>query len=496
MKANDILLFINLPAVLLILNFVKRKKLMRPFNVINYLTMAIIIIIGFLTINIRKDVKSDVLLYNYDMKTIADEFGLMYYHYNDIREAIASRNSKKKLTPEILEDIRRYFNNVLVGKEANRLKGVAKGKNIIFVQGEALQNFVIGLQVNGKEITPNLNKLTKDGLYFSSVYAQTGGGNTSDAEFMANNSLYPEKTGAVYFSKPNNQYNALPKLLKERGYFTAAMHGHTNTFWNRETVYNTFGFDTFYYNTSYSTDKIVGWGINDRDFFIESIDILKNVPKPFYSMMVTVTSHHPFGYYKHENRVETGEFEDTQTNDYLEDIAFLDESIGALIEKLKVEGLYDDTVLVIYGDHRGLRDDKNEELSRFLGKENTPVTVIGDYTKIPLIISIPGRKYSEQIKTPGGHIDIMPTLLNLLDIENKYMMGKDLLNTEDDMAVLRNGSFITSQYIYDSDSDKAYDLSNKEEIDSNLIEPTIEKASSSLRTSDLILKYDALLKLD
>lgn len=496
-KLKDFLIFINFPLAIMVLVYIKnihRKN--KSYIILNILSVMIIAVIAFANINIRKDIKAEVLEYTYDLKSIADEFGLVYYHYKDISTAIINRNDKKNLTDERINEIKSFFSNTSEEDKNHKLRGSAKGKNLIMVQGEALQNFVVGLKVNGKEVTPNLNKLVKESLYFSEIYAQTAGGNTSDAEFMANNSLYPASAGAAYFTYPNNNYNALPNILKKEGYYSAAMHAFTNTFWNREIVYNKFGFDKFYYNNSYSTDKSIVWGINDKDFFVESIAHIRDTPKPFYSFMITVTTHYPFGYFSHENKIHTGDFEGTQIDDYIEDMVFLDDAIGMLIKKLKEEGLYDETMVVIYGDHRGLRDDKNKELSAFLEKEDNIITKYRHLSTIPLIMKLPNSSYSKEIKTPGGQIDILPTLMHLLGIENKYMMGKNLITTKDDLVIFRDGSFITENNLYNSEDDKAYDLNSGEEIQKDSLKPLFERTEKALKTSDDILKYDALPKLD
>ena len=117
------------------------------------------------------------------------------------------------------------------------MKDSAKGKNLIIVQVEALQQFVIDKTVMGQEITPNLNKLIKSSAYFNNYFYQIAAGGTSDAEFMSNNSLYPAPSGAAFFFYANNNYLSLPKALVKNGYETAALNGYYETFWNRNIMY-------------------------------------------------------------------------------------------------------------------------------------------------------------------------------------------------------------------------------------------------------------------
>lgn len=77
--------------------------------------------------------------------------------------------------------------------------------NLIVVQMESFQNFPINLTLNGQEVTPVLNKLAKEGFYFPHVFQQIGPGNTSDAEFMSNTSIYPTAAAAMSTSFGDRQ---------------------------------------------------------------------------------------------------------------------------------------------------------------------------------------------------------------------------------------------------------------------------------------------------
>ena len=126
--------------------------------------------------------------------------------------------------------------------------GIANGKNIVVIQVEALQNFVINREYNGKELTPFLNSLIgNNSFYFNNYYYQVGGGNTADAEFTVNNSLLSTTTDAAYMKYFENTYYGLPHILKDNGYKKAeAYHAYNRDFWNRETAYVNQGFDNYF----------------------------------------------------------------------------------------------------------------------------------------------------------------------------------------------------------------------------------------------------------
>ncbi|GAE44114.1 lipoteichoic acid synthase LtaS Type IVa [Mesobacillus boroniphilus JCM 21738] len=125
--------------------------------------------------------------------------------------------------------------------------GKFKGSNIIMVQAESLNTFPIGMKVEGQEVIPNLNALIKSSMYYPNTFLQIGRGNTSDAEFVANNSIYPMGYIGAYKGFPTNNYQSLGNLLIKQGYSTSATHGNSPDFWNRETAYKKQGFQEFYH---------------------------------------------------------------------------------------------------------------------------------------------------------------------------------------------------------------------------------------------------------
>lgn len=118
------------------------------------------------------------------------------------------------------------------------LQGIAKDKNLIIIQMESFQNFLLGLKLDGQEITPNLNKVMKDSLYFPNFYQMVGQGNTSDAEFVVNTSFYIPPRGAATMSYVDKVLPSLPRVLKENGYQTATFHTNVVEFWNRGELYD------------------------------------------------------------------------------------------------------------------------------------------------------------------------------------------------------------------------------------------------------------------
>jgi Phosphoglycerol transferase and related proteins, alkaline phosphatase superfamily len=356
--------------------------------------------------------------------------------------------------------------------------GLAQGRNLIIIQVESLQGFVINNTFNGQEITPNLNALIKDNsFYFPNYYYIVGAGNTSDAEFTVNNSLYPPTDTSAYVKYTDKDYYGLPFVLKDNGYKTAdVFHGYLREYWNRDKAYPYQGFDNYYSKDTYSTDDIIGLGVSDEKFFSESVDILKTKEQPFYAFMITLSSHNPFSLPQNKRMLKVpAELDDTLFANYFEAINYTDYAIGQLMNNLKEAGLYDNSVIVIYGDHYGMPNDaENYSLaSNYFGH----LYYENDLFRVPMIIHIPGSGVTKTVTRASSHIDVMPTVLNLLGIKNTggVMFGHDMLSDDTtpvyEQMHVKTGSFVTNDvfFVYPTSGilseAKIYDLSTGNRID-------------------------------
>ncbi|MBQ7300977.1 MAG: LTA synthase family protein [Clostridia bacterium] len=336
--------------------------------------------------------------------------------------------------------------------------GLAAGRNVITIQVEALQNFVIGLSYDGQVITPNLNALVAgDSLYFDHYYYQIGGGNTADAEFAVNNSLYAPINEAAYSRYAENDFYSMATLLKDNGWGSAtAFHGYDGTYWNRNVAYPGQGFDLYLSGSDYyaAPDEVAGMGVSDGEFFVRAVDYLKTQTEPFYAFMITLTSHYAFELPAQYNTLNLrDEHVGTLFGNYLQAVHYFDFALGQLIDALKAAGLYDNTILTLYGDHFGLPvyDWRSKMfMTELLGVEYT----YAEHFNVPLIVHIPGSGVTETHSVAGGHIDVMPTLLHLLGLENKkgIMFGESLLRLEKNVVCqqqhLERGSFISDDVFY------------------------------------------------
>lgn len=450
----------------------------------------------FFNLGLSEAERPQLLTRSFDREMLVKNISLFNFHIYD--GVLQSKQSAQRALADSnsLTEIENYV--TANAKDANkRLFGAAKGRNVILVSLESTQSFVINEKLNGEEITPFLNDFIKQSYNFNNVYHQTGQGKTSDSEFIVDNSLYPLGRGAVFFTNAGNQYMAAPEILKNSGYYSAVLHANNKSFWNRDLMYDSFGYDSFFDINSYDVtdENSVGWGLKDKEFFEQSSELMKNLPQPFYSRLITLTNHFPFDLDEEDQLIDEYDSSSQTLNKYFPTVRYQDEALKRFIEKLKEDGLYDNSVIVLYGDHYGISENHNEAMGEFLGKEITPFEEV-QLQKVPLVIHIPGitDKKPQTIETVGGQIDIRPTLMNLLGIDTKdqIQFGNDLLSDEKlDFTVLRDGSFITDQVVYTDGA--CYDKETGKPLEeTKQCEAFADKAKQELSLSDEIIYGDLL----
>lgn len=499
-RYRDIWLFIDLPVYFIFRYIYKklgyRKDTYRHKVKIRWAISIIAILIGLPMIKYSFD-RSDSMQYQWNRNYAARDLGILYYHYYDVKTFIKEETAKRKpLTEEEKQLVENYFNNKQSQVKDIQYFGKYKGKNLIIIQMEALQTFLFERDIEGKPITPFMNSLIEDSLYFPNIYYQVGGGNTSDAEFMTNNSLYPAPSGAVYFRFPVNRYLSLPKKLTSEGYKPFVFHAYKPSFWNRSAIYPNLGFNTFINFNNFELDEKMGWALSDTSFFRQGTAYLEG-NEPFYGFFVTLSSHHPYDAFYGYNDFNVGKYEDKQVGNYIKSASYVDKSVESFFKLLKEKGLYENTIFAIYGDHAGIFEDQQEDLTDFLDIPFDPYNW-QKIQKIPLILHVPDSELKGRINTVGGQVDFLPTIANLLGIEMPYTIGKDLLNTKEDegYAVLRYSSVMTQDYMYLSSETKVYAMDTGKELPLSDYMDEINKYLIDLQVSDIILQKDYFKKMN
>lgn len=352
-------------------------------------------------------------------------------------------NRSIKLTHEQESDIKDWYAQNREGLKDNEFNNLFAGQNLILIQVESLENFVINKSYANQEITPNLNRLLSHSIYFPNFYEQVWNGTTSDAELLANTSVYPVRRGSTFFRFPQNQYNSLPILLEKKGYTTQAIHPDKGSYWNWQQALTSFGFTNTIDASAFNQDEQIGIGLSDGSFLRQVVPILEQTKQPFYNFMITLSSHGPFDIPKEyrELQIEPS-LDQTKLGGYFQSVHYTDKQIGIFLDSLDKEGLLDNTVVVIYGDHGGIHKYYNDELSGIQPQESWWM----DYDKkVPFIIYKKGMS-PKIVETTGAQIDILPTVAYLMGVNSQQYentaMGRNLLNTNRDFAVLADGTFV------------------------------------------------------
>ncbi|TCN20543.1 LTA synthase family protein [Mesobacillus foraminis] len=335
--------------------------------------------------------------------------------------------------------------------------GMGSGKNIIKIHLESFQSFLIDYKLNGEEVTPFLNSLVHDSsknfTYFDNFFHQTEQGKTADAELIMDTSLYGLSQGAAFVTKGKNTFQSLPAIMhQQQGYTSAVFHGDGKSFWNRDKIYKRLGIDQFYYDLYYnmSDENVINYGLKDKPFFKESVPMLKELKQPFYAHMITLTNHHPFILDEEEATIASPETGNSTVDGYFRTARYLDEALAQFFHDLKEAGLYDDSIIMIYGDHYGISSNHKKAMEEILNEEITPLEY-AELQRVPLMIRIPGVDGQGINHEYAGMVDVVPTLLHILGIDAKdyLLFGSDLFSKNHRSYVpFRNGDFVTAEYSY------------------------------------------------
>lgn len=430
--------------------------------------------------------------------------GLLAFHgYDAYRYADDHFGPQDQLSTDKTDEVKQWFD----AKQATRSKtgdddlfGAYKGKNVIVVQGEAFMNFVIGQSYNGQEITPNINRLMKKSMYFSQYYHQTGQGRTSDADMASNASLHPLPTGSVFIRYPDHEFDTLPKILKSKDYSTNVFHAYESSFWNRSIMYQNMGYDTFYSKPDFTIDEPLGWSLGDKSFFRQSLDKMVELKQPFYSFLITLSSHHPYSLPASVQELDMGDLTGTTFGDYIQSLHYVDAALGEMEQEMKDNGLWDDTILMFYGDHDNSLKEK-EPMEEFLGRSLTDLDMEQLMNQVPMLVHLPDDSHAGTYNEPTGQLDMTPSILHLLGINASpyYLMGNDMFNQkEDKLVVLRTGAFTDGNVFYIPSADgifehgTAYDMKTRKVTDIEQARSSYDEAQKRLNVSDELITYDLI----
>ena len=500
----------------------RKKKTFKTLSV--GAALAILFLITMTPLDISRFAKQ------WNKEYIVMRFGIYVYQGNDVITSIQPKISAIFGYDKANANFQAYFADK-DDVQTNKYTNVFEGKNVIAIHAESMQTNAIGLEFNGQPVTPTLNKLVQEGMYFSNFYSQVSVGTSSDAELTYNTSLMPTKSGTAFVSYSDRTYISIPSLLQEKGYHTFSMHANNADFWNRRIMHQNLGFKRFYSKADYEVndENIIGLGLNDKSFFEQSVEKIKKIDKKYenwYGVLIMLTNHTPFSdtdkygefavdlkekVYNENGVLEEVTYpymEGTKLGNYFKSYHYADEALGEFIEKLDKEGLLENTVLVIYGDHDARLAKKDYNLLYNYDKENDSILDEDDPNykeydsyqyelgrKVPFIIwtkDMHGTSLNKEVTDVMGMYDVMPTLGNMLGFYNKYQLGHDIFNIkENNIVVFPNGNWVTNKVYYNSQKEEYLSLTN-EAISEEEIKKNNEYTTALLDVSNDMIVFDLL----
>lgn len=433
----------------------------------------------------------------WDRPAVCCNVGAMAYHAADARNVLCESFGREKLSDDEIAAAAEEFAafRAKLAPPYPAAFGAARGKNLIMIQAESLQSFAVGLRVNGREVTPNLNRFAREASFAGDLYVQTGLGNSADAEFLANAGLYPARSGVAYVRFADRSYDALPRLLRARGYAALAMHGDRAGFWNRAHMYPALGFERFVSKKDYEVDEVFGLGLSDGSFFRQSLAMLEAQERPFYAFLVTLSSHYPFGFpelLKAAAFDQGDEAEGAILRSYLAAIHYFDREFGNFIDGLKSSGLYDESVIILYGDHAAIPKWDAASLAKLLGKELDDERSWRAVNTVPLMVRVPGAATLPHAAGRAlGQIDIPAMAAPLLGFEFTSGFGRNIFAPEPASApvIFRSGDYVSGGTLVEPAKRAAVDLADGRGRDYLPFAGLSSECARELALSDKILEY-------
>ena len=492
-QLKSILYFIDIVFIIVLIIFRikknKKKVLKSKKQLIEKCIVGTLGIIIFCRVGVNYVEKSKDNSFNKDIQI--RQATILGYHIYDIENAITIKsNTKYKNYEDMIKD----YNDLKAdydkkyGQERYPFKNILEQKNIIILQLESIQEFVVNKEINGKQITPNLNKFLNENIEIQNMNMQSYS-STADSEHSTITSIYPMENGMSFSKYFTNDYDELFKIFKDKNYHTSYMHGNYPYFWNRGNVYGRLNLDDLVLMEQFNdTSEIINGYLSDELLYNQAVDKLKYYEKPFITYIVSASSHTGFTLDGLKDRskinIDVGKYKNTFFGNYLESVNYADYAFGIFIDELKKQGLYEDTAILVFGDHNGMNM-YNEEMIDFLGYTDSNITDVDlklNYTKVLCGLKIPGIS-NLKLERPVSKVDIKPTLAYMCNLEDGFSLGTNMFASKD-FVCLNNERIITSRYYYD---ENWYDIKTGEKIDLDNIDKD---------TKELLDEYYNYMKME
>ena len=502
----------------------RKKKTIR--TLITGSSLMVLFIVTLSSLDVSRFAKQ------WNREYIVMRFGIYIYQMNDVVTSVQPKINSLFGYDKAMKEFNDYFKD-RKQEESNKYTNIFEGKNVLVIHAESMQSNLLDMNFNGVDVVPNLKRIASEGMYFSNFYSQVSVGTSSDSELTFTTSLMPTQSGTAFVSYFDRKFNSTPNMLRDKGYYTFAMHANNADFWNRRSMYNSLGYDKFFSKENYNvnTDNTVGLGLSDKEFFKQSMPKIKKVTDKndkWYGLMIMLSNHTPFSDVKNygdydvsikENvtkedgtteEVTYPYMEGTKLGNYFKSAHYADEALGELFSELDSNGFLENTVVVIYGDHdarlsRSEYDymyNYDKTTNSKLSKDDPNYKEYDSYQyelgrKVPFIIwskDMAGTSLNTKIEDTIGMYDVMPTLGNMLGFYNQYQLGHDIFDIKsDNIVVFPTGNWVTNNVYYNSQKGEYYSITNNA-VSEDEIKKNNEYASKLLSVSNNTIVFDLIKK--
>lgn len=430
------------------------SRLSIKYNIIAFLSV-LIIAFGGVFVN-----GADEKIYSkpQDKRTYLYTFGFSTFQQRDFVTTlvnVVSKASQKENAKKLLDGLDKETK-----QKKTSVTGSLKNKNVIMIMMETVEDYVID-----PELTPNLYFLLNSGYSFKNTYGVAKTNNTYDAEFKSLTSMmYFNADNYMHTYAGNDFQNSLPSVLKKNGYTANSFHSNMGAYFNRTKMHKALGFDHFYAGEEMEFSDYEFYPL-DSEMFMQMKDYISPIQdQPFYSFIITYSTHGPYHGERKElepyfEKIYASHKYDDHEIEFLTLLAAamdLDKGLGILLDDLKVKDLYEDTVIVLYSDHKNYSSiDITRKYTNLIYPD-----AVHDYEmdKVPFAIFNPTIK-TRSIDYVTSHYDITPTILDLLGIEivKDYYYGQSVFlydqgDYENKPIIIGYNRFIDSKImVYDKD---------------------------------------------
>ena len=365
-------------------------------------------------------VRKKTLDFSENLGYIFPDYALSWkYFYNNngfsgyILKCLTHSDEKRNLAPEEIEMIRKHFSSKPKMADFISIRvqeGEGKEPNLIVIVVESLPYIVFEIE-EAETVMPNLFKMVRqDEVIIKKTKSLAMLGRSSDAQFMYNTGLYPLRDEPLVVNYPSNDYPSLAKALNRH---SVEIIGENKGLWSHEQTSRSYGFDEFY------SDLAPDGPDQDSVIFSKAISILKDLKQPFFSVITTLTMHSPFDSPKvsHPPVLQNLSTSDPRDREYLGRLAYFDRCLMQFLDELKENGLFDDSVIIIVGDH----EIGGWNVSPYLTDESGPL----------IILNSPVTTVRQSEAT---QLDFFPTVLDLMNVHYKFIgvdyrgLGKSIFN--------------------------------------------------------------------